>query len=322
MWDRVRRYLVATSTVLVLVSARRHRVHSAVAGSSIFIPTAALTNISALGVTTGETPAYVVTPSGLFRSADPTYGRWEQMNQVTGSTVISPNPQVSNDLVYSTANGIFRGLDGGRTARRVSSCVLTGLARARSAPEVLYGITIGGKDGCPFNADVYWSRASFLSSSARLLGSPISPPTVCHGSPCQYFEKGALVKGNTPVPLVADLLAASSAASVPVGGSTSTITYADLAKLESRRTPPPTGFQHGVLVGPTGTFVPFSAQLAAKPGYVVPSFFWCFLTDSPAVPAGWLHDIGLPLTPAVPATVTKGALGKRAITIQAFHPHR
>jgi len=168
------------------------------------------------------------------------------------------------------------------------------------------------------NGPGIWSRASFLSSSARLLGSPISPPTVCHGSPCQYFEKGALVKGNTPVPLVADLLAASSAASVPVGGSTSTITYADLAKLESRRTPPPTGFQHGVLVGPTGTFVPFSAQLAAKPGYVVPSFFWCFLTDSPAVPAGWLHDIGLPLTPAVPATVTKGALGKRAITIQAF----
>jgi hypothetical protein len=120
------------------------------------------------------------------------------------------------------------------------------------------------------------------------------------------------------VPLAADLLAAPAAASLPVGGSTSTLTYADLAKLESRRIPPPAGFRHGVLVGPTGTFVPFSAQLSAKPGYVVPSFFWRFLTGSPSVPGGWLREIGLPLTPAMPAIVTKGALGRRAITIQAF----
>jgi hypothetical protein len=105
---------------------------------------------------------------------------------------------------------------------------------------------------------------------------------------------------------------------LPVGGTTSTITYADLAKLQSKRTSPPAGFQHGVQVGPTGTFVPFSAQLSAKPGYVVPSFFWRFLTDTHAGPGGWLHDIGLPVTPAVQATVTKGALGKRTITIQAF----
>jgi len=494
------------------------------AASPTLLPVAALTSVSALGVTAGETPAYVATPSGLFRSADPTYSRWEQMNQVTGITVASPNSHVPNDLLYSTANGIFRSLDGGRTTRHISSCVLTGLARARSAPGVLYGITIGGKEGCPFNADIYpviirsatdgqtwtlayqpngpyeqgsmfgpivvdpfntghviavmvigdgpvstlliqtlgtgkpwmdgqlspvahvqtitptfdpvrpnnlwvswafgcqgeldrngaavaadfftngapgtlafdpisgrlyvtvrvcppgasngptqiytvvgatstplsvgapipipdygfpylavtgngylltggpktpltvlklngpgiWGRATFLSSSARRLGSPISPPTVCHGSPCQYFEKGALVKGNTPVPLVAGLLTAPSAALLPVGGSTSSVTYGSLAKLASGRVPPPGGFRHGVLVGPTGTFVPFSAQLAAKPGYVVPAFFWRFLTNPSAVPGGWLHDIGLPLTPAVPATVTKGALGKRAITIQAF----
>jgi hypothetical protein len=168
------------------------------------------------------------------------------------------------------------------------------------------------------NGPGVWGRASFLSSSARRLGSPISPPTVCHAVPCQYFEKGALIEGGSPLPLVADLLAESPAASLPVGGSTSTITYADLAKLESRRTPPPTGFQHGVQVGPSGTFVPFSAQLAAAPGYVVPPAFWHFLSNSRSVPGRWLRDIGLPLTPAVPATVTKGALGKRAITIQAF----
>jgi hypothetical protein len=168
------------------------------------------------------------------------------------------------------------------------------------------------------NGPGIWSRASFLSASANLLGSPISPPTVCQGNPCQYFEKGALLKGGAPLPLVADLLTASPAASLPVGGSTSTVTYAGLAKLESKRTPPPAGFQHGVSVGPTGTFVPFSAQLSAKPGYIVPSFFWRFLTNTHSVPGGWLHDIGLPITPAVQAAVTKGTLGKRTIMIQAF----
>ncbi|MGH2343778.1 MAG: hypothetical protein ACRDG4_01025 [Chloroflexota bacterium] len=50
----------------------------------------------------------------------------------------------------------------------------------------------------------------------------------------------------------------------------------------------------------------------------MPSFFWRFLTDPRAVPGGWLHDIGLPLTPAVRAIVTKGSLGTRTITIQAL----
>jgi hypothetical protein len=87
------------------------------------------------------------------------------------------------------------------------------------------------------NSPGIWGRASFLSASASLLGSPISPPTVCHGSPCQYFEKGALLSS---------------------------------------------------------------------------------LTDAHSMPGGWLRDIGLPMTPAVQATVTKGSLGKRIITIQAF----
>ncbi len=168
------------------------------------------------------------------------------------------------------------------------------------------------------NGPGIWGRASFLPASTGLLGSPISPPTVCQGSPCQYFEKGALLKGGSPLPLVADLFAAPAAASSPVGGATSTVTYAGLAILESKRIPPPTGFQHGVSVGPPGTFVPFSAQLSAKPGYIVPSFFWRFLTNTHTVPGGWLHDIGLPLSPAVRATVIKGALGTRTITIQAF----
>ncbi len=64
--------------------------------------------------------------------------------------------------------------------------------------------------------------------------------------------------------------------------------------------------------------MPFSAQLSPAPGYIVPPFFWRFLTDPHHVPGSWLHDLGLPLTPAVPAVVTKGALGQRQITVQAF----
>ena len=168
------------------------------------------------------------------------------------------------------------------------------------------------------NGPGIWGRAPFLSSSARRLGSPISPPTQCSAVPCQYFEKGALLKGGSPVPLVAGLLASRAAAPLPVGGTTSTVTYGSLAGLTGRRVPPPAGFRHGVLAGPTGTFVPISAHLVAAPGEIVPPAFWRFLTNPRTVPGGWLRDIGLPLTPAVPATVTKGALGRRAITIQAF----
>jgi hypothetical protein len=523
------RMCAALPSIALAMMAANIPVHAV---GSALVPSASLTRVVVLGVTTGSTPAYVATPGGLFRSADSTFNRWEQENQVKGITFVSPNPQVSNDLVYATDNGIFRSLDGGRTVTKTSGCKLSSLVRAPSTPSVVYATTLAYKD-CPFitgtalyqaiirstddgrswtlyhqlndqyeqgtwlgplavdpanvghvvvaenlyerkdsrtiqtlgvgkpwtqgqsapighgqplaiafdpvrpnrlwvswafgcqgglylngsavgpgfftevaegyftdkapgalafdpvsgrlyiagltcrqrvydgptqiytvdastgtyltvgksipnpgaqapylavtgngylltggpktpltvlklNGPGIWRRASYLPASAGLLGSPISPPTVCQGSPCQYFEKGALLKGGSPLPLDGDLLTSTAASSLPVGGTTSTITYADLAKLENKRTPSPAGFQHGVSVGPTGTFVPFSAQLSAKPGYIVPSFFWRFLTNARSVPGGWLRDIGLPLTSAVQATVTKGALGKRTITIQAF----
>jgi len=64
--------------------------------------------------------------------------------------------------------------------------------------------------------------------------------------------------------------------------------------------------------------VPVSAHLTPAPGYVVPPYFWRYVTRRDVAPDGWLRDLGLPLTPAVAATVTKGAAGKRLITVQAF----
>ncbi len=42
------------------------------------------------------------------------------------------------------------------------------------------------------------------------------------------------------------------------------------------------------------------------------------MTNPTWAPLGWLHDIGLPITEAVTAGVTKGSLGTRVIEAQAF----
>jgi hypothetical protein len=103
-----------------------------------------------------------------------------------------------------------------------------------------------------------------------------------------------------------------------VGGTRSTVTYQTLAGLQSQRVPPPRGFRQGVLPLATGTFIPASAHLRAVPGYIVPSYFWRYMTDARDAPDGWFRDFGLPLSKAVTATVTKGQLGPRTVVIQAF----
>ena len=50
----------------------------------------------------------------------------------------------------------------------------------------------------------------------------------------------------------------------------------------------------------------------------MPPYFWHYLISSYSSPDGWQRDVGLPLTPAVPATVRKGTLGTRHIMVQAF----
>lgn len=164
----------------------------------------------------------------------------------------------------------------------------------------------------------------FAPAAARiatgLLGQPLSPTDRCGDAPCQYFAKGAIrVQGHDGyafVALVPRLIGVKSA--LPVGASVSSLTYRDLFRLHSQRTPLPPGFQHGTLAVPDGTFVPYSPTLSPVSGYVVPPYFWRYLTDARQAPDGWQRDFGLPLTPAVPATVTKGTLGTRRIMVQAF----
>jgi hypothetical protein len=163
-------------------------------------------------------------------------------------------------------------------------------------------------------------RASPLAVGPRSLGASISPPTLCQGQPCQYFVKGALARNTrgrvAPIALVTDML--GQRAALPVGGSPSTLTYGTLQALHARRMLPPRTFRGSTAPVRGGTFVPYDSRLRPAPGYVVPPVFWHYVTDRSHTPDGWQTDVGLPLTPAVAATVTKGRLGVRRIMVQAF----
>lgn len=170
-----------------------------------------------------------------------------------------------------------------------------------------------------------WTVSAPLASyhtadRTRLLGSPIAPPSRCNGFVCQYFDKGVLERqGQTAyryAPLVTQLRSSNSA--LPVGGDHSTVTYRTLRDLSARRVPPPSGFQGGTASVDGGTFVPTSPRLAASPGYVVPAFFWTYMTTGRNAPDGWLNDVGVPLTSAISARVTKRGVGQRTIILQAF----
>jgi len=170
-------------------------------------------------------------------------------------------------------------------------------------------------------------RAAYRAAPGGALGRPISPVGACGTVVCQYFEKGRLdgcaaAGTHRPCRAYGALARALIDARVglPVGGDTSSVTYADLQPLTAaaHRVPPPRAFRGGTVTLADGTFVPVSAHLTPAPGYVVPPYFWRYVTRRDVAPDGWLRDLGLPLTPAVAATVTKGAAGKRLITVQAF----
>jgi len=191
----------------------------------------------------------------------------------------------------------------------------------------------------------YTVDAQFLAyytqvDGPRTLGGAISPlTTTVDGQPAQYFEKARLENrratnrsGNPAFDfefglLVDEMKAVRSLK--PIGGEASTVTY-DALENESevgRREPPPAGFSGNVQVRADGSvFIPFTADLSPAPGHVVPAYFWEFMNRGDLFPGGWLHDIGLPITKALPAVVDKGRIigtqifrvSGAPITIQAF----
>jgi hypothetical protein len=105
----------------------------------------------------------------------------------------------------------------------------------------------------------------------------------------------------------------------PVGGDTSSVSYQTLQfqAFPEQRKPAPKPAVNGPVETAQGIFVPYDAQLRAAPGHYVLPEFWRYINDAKLFPGGWLHDIGLPLTEALPADVTKAGV-TRKITVQAF----
>ncbi|MBU6286725.1 MAG: hypothetical protein ACKO2D_10190 [Chloroflexota bacterium] len=163
----------------------------------------------------------------------------------------------------------------------------------------------------------------------RILGNTISPPTFFAGYFAQYFEKGRLEDqtGITPDPnwqfqygLLVDELQ-TLRLPLPIGGEVSTLTYATINDManEARRIPAPTGFKGGTQANSDGSvFVPYSQALQPGPGHYVHQVFWPYINRADLFPGGWLHDIGLPMTEAVSAVVSKGPFQGRSIMVQVF----
>gem|GEM_PF-2836203 len=163
----------------------------------------------------------------------------------------------------------------------------------------------------------------------RLLGLPLTPAVMEGTLRVQYFEKGKLedqrAQTNDPAwqfsygLMGEEMVRAGS--NLPVGGETSTVTYAHLkqAAAENKRVAPPKGFTGGVYKNKDGTvFIPFSSDLSPAPGHNVAAIFWVVLSSNTRSPGGWLHDVGLPLTEPIWATVDKGDARGHKVLIQAF----
>lgn len=163
----------------------------------------------------------------------------------------------------------------------------------------------------------------------RILGNTTSPPTFFAGHFTQYFEKARIEDhtGESPDPnwqflygLVVDELQ-TMRAPLAVGGEVSTLNYTTINQLaqEVARAAPPAGFTGGTFTNADGSvFVPYSQALRPAPGHNISPIFWPYINRADIFPGGWLHDIGLPMTEAMPAVVTKGALANRQILLQVF----
>jgi hypothetical protein len=163
----------------------------------------------------------------------------------------------------------------------------------------------------------------------RILGNTISPPTFYSGRFAQYFEKGRMEdhtgESNDPnwqfqYGLLVDELQTSQVP-IAIGGEVSTLDYAKINALaqEGARLAAPSSFGGGVVTNSDGSvFIPYSQALQPAPGHSVSPIFWPYMNRQDIFPGGWLHDIGLPMTEAIPAVVTKGTSANRQILIQVF----
>ena len=160
----------------------------------------------------------------------------------------------------------------------------------------------------------------------RVLGNPVGERTQVAGFAAQYFEKGRIEdhRSETTNPALAFLygrLVPEMMERNPTGAISSTNKrYSDLRAMNDPKTrwAVPSSYRPGTtMMTKEGVFVPFDAQLRAVPGYKVPDFFWRYINQVVFFPGGWLHDIGLPMTEAFPATVVKNGV-RRNIIMQAF----
>lgn len=170
------------------------------------------------------------------------------------------------------------------------------------------------------------------NAGAQQLGPSITPAVPTSDGWLQFFADGALflpkagatinlapgsgglyaagardtVTNVIRLPLAEALLASGS--TLPVGGDTSTLTYADL-RLASRSntvvtnpTDVSAGNQQG---GQSEVFIYEGQSSAGAVGHLVPMDMWDYITNVGAAPDGWQTDFGNPLSEALPATVSR-----------------
>lgn len=239
------------------------------------------------------------------------------------------------DYRTNSSKGVFASPDGGTTWHELGhldrpimdlKLAVTSHIVYAATDTGIYQLSIQWPPVARF-ADYYQRHDGF-----RLLGNGISLELTLNGYPIQYFEKGRIedhqAESSDPnwrfmYGLLVDELQQAQA-KLPIGGDTSTLTYADLNALADpgKRVAPPAGYpSRGVYPVTGAVFVPFTTNLSGGPGHYVLGGFWNYINQKDLFPGGWLHDVGLPIMEPQVVVVTKnfpsGSV-QRTITVQAF----
>ncbi len=208
--------------------------------------------------------------------------------------------------------------------RFATLCLLTLLALGGLAPASVARAQLVGVEG---RFAPYYQNHEGI----RLLGYPLTQLHEVEGFAVQSFEKGRLEdhQGAVANPAWAMMLGRLTAelldgAADDVAVSGTSLTYGALraAARPERRVAPPPGFRGGVqeLTMPAlgrAVFIPVDPTLRPALGYYVPWVFWEYMSRPERFPGGWLHDLGLPLSPPLAAEAPKGG-SIRPVVLQAF----